>query len=229
MFFGPYTMVAGVIRELEELRNDPTVFAQWFDQIEWLAESVGQTIMTPRVTGQQVHRANYVNRDPKEYYRVSVHNLFLDHVISHMHDRFGAAQQQSAKLLLLIPSMAATLGRAERDTLIKDLAKIFLTDKPAPEEHLLQDEAERWSRKWTSTSTEQRPNDLAASLRSCDRDSFPNINVLLRIACTMPVTTAESERANSALKFIKTLLRNRTGDDRLSSLVLLRMHGDQAP
>ena len=64
--FKTCTMVDNVIRELEELRVDPTVFAQWFAQIKSLAESVGQTIAVPRLTGRQVHRSNQPHRDPKE-------------------------------------------------------------------------------------------------------------------------------------------------------------------
>ena len=64
--FKAYTMVDSVIRELEELRVDPTVFAQWLAQIKSLAESVGQTIAVPRLTGRQVHHSNQPHRDPKE-------------------------------------------------------------------------------------------------------------------------------------------------------------------
>ena len=88
-----YTMADGVIWGLEQVRNDPTVFTQRFQQIESLAECAGQTITIPRISGWQVRRTYYASQDPREYYRVSVRNL--DHVISHRHDRFDAAQQQS--------------------------------------------------------------------------------------------------------------------------------------
>lgn len=218
-----YTMVDGMITELEGLRSDEEVFSRWFAQIQRLAEDAGQEITVPRTTGRQVHRYNQPHQDPKDYYRVSIFNVFLDHVIGQMRDRFGPSQQLSAKLLLLLPSVTVTLSTEERNKLVSDLAAAYETDLPASD--LVEDEAERWARKWGSVDVAQQPSDLGSALRLCDSDSFPNLHVLLKIACTMPVTTAESERANSTLKYIKTLLRNRTGDDRLSSLVLLKIHG----
>ncbi len=60
----------------------------------------------------------------------------------------------------------------------------------------------------------------------CDKEFFPNIYVLLRIACTLPVTSCENERANSTLANIKTALRSTMGQERLSSLVMMSIHND---
>ncbi|VVC44413.1 Ribonuclease H-like domain,HAT, C-terminal dimerisation domain, partial [Cinara cedri] len=45
----------------------------------------------------------------------------------------------------------------------------------------------------------------------CDSIHFPNINKLLKIVCTLPVSTATPERTFSTLKRVKTYLRNTTG------------------
>ena len=42
----------------------------------------------------------------------------------------------------------------------------------------------------------------------------------------LPVTATSVERANSALKFVKTDRQNRMGDERLNALLLLFMHKD---
>lgn len=44
----------------------------------------------------------------------------------------------------------------------------------------------------------------------CDTTNFPNINKLLKILCTLPVSTATPERTFSTLKRVKTYLRNTT-------------------
>jgi hypothetical protein len=51
--------------------------------------------------------------------------------------------------------------------------------------------------------------------------AFPNLVKLIQIALTIPVTSASCERTFSAMKLIKTFLRNKTGDDRLSDLTTL--------
>ena len=101
------------------------MFAQWFSQIESLTESVGQTIAVPRLTGRQVYRSDQPHRDPKEYCETSVFNMFLDHVIFQMHDRFGPAQQLSVRLLHLVPAAAVALTTDERNTLVTDLARTW--------------------------------------------------------------------------------------------------------
>ena len=56
------------------------------------------------------------------------------------------------------------------------------------------------------------------------RRLFGNIYVLLEIFGVLPVSVASAERSFSTMKQIKTFLRNKTGDERLSSLALLTIH-----
>jgi len=58
-------------------------------------------------------------------------------------------------------------------------------------------------------------------------DAFYELSRLLRIACTMPVTSLASERSFSCLKLINTHLRTTMLDERLSSLAVLSMHSER--
>jgi hypothetical protein len=55
-------------------------------------------------------------------------------------------------------------------------------------------------------------------------DRFDFIKKLLLINCTVPVTTCTAERSFSAMKLLKTYLRNRMTDDRLTGLALMYVH-----
>ena len=55
---------------------------------------------------------------------------------------------------------------------------------------------------------------------------YSNIRVLLIIGCPLPVGSAESERSFSGLQQIKSYLRNRMSDERLSGLALMHLHHD---
>ena len=57
-------------------------------------------------------------------------------------------------------------------------------------------------------------------------DSYPSLAVLIQILATLPVTTATNERSFSALKYLKTYLRNTTKEMRLNGLALLYVHRD---
>ena len=59
-------------------------------------------------------------------------------------------------------------------------------------------------------------------------DAFFEMNRLLRIACTIPVTSVESERSFSCLKLIKIHLRTTMVHERLSNLIILSMHAGRA-
>ena len=52
---------------------------------------------------------------------------------------------------------------------------------------------------WHSTDREL-PKNLLLALGVCDEDDFPNIYSPLVIACTYPITSAESERSFSLIK-----------------------------
>ena len=57
-------------------------------------------------------------------------------------------------------------------------------------------------------------------------DSYPSLAVLFQILATLPVTTATNEHSFSALKYLKTYLRNTTKEVRLNGLALLNVHRD---
>ncbi|KAJ8966871.1 hypothetical protein NQ314_003265 [Rhamnusium bicolor] len=60
----------------------------------------------------------------------------------------------------------------------------------------------------------------------CDKDIFPNCNILLQILLTLPVSVASAERSFSALKRLKTWQRNQMTQGRLLGLALLHIHLD---
>ena len=59
-----------------------------------------------------------------------------------------------------------------------------------------------------------------------DTDVFKEVTKVLRILITMPMSTSQSERCFSTLKLIKTYLRNRMGEERLSALAMLSIEKD---
>ena len=60
----------------------------------------------------------------------------------------------------------------------------------------------------------------------CNFAVFPVVHDLLIIAVLVPVSTATPERTFSALRLMKTFLRNRTKEERLNGLALMYFNGD---
>ena len=72
---------------------------------------------------------------------------------------------------------------------------------------------------------DERPS-AAEAIKECDGDMFPNIYILLQIACTIPVTSCECERSASGLRRLNNYMRASMGKDRLSYLALLHIRYD---
>ncbi len=172
----------------------------------------------PRTASRQQHRENIEHGSTEEYYRRSIILPLLDSLIQQMNDRFGSTQMIEAKLINLVPSVITTFTELSYE----DATSFFKDDLPSSS--LVPTEVWRWRQKWCQVDAAEQPATLYTALKACDKDFFPNIHVFLRIACTIPVTSCENERANSVLKNLKTFLRNTMGQERLSSLALMHIH-----
>jgi hypothetical protein len=60
------------------------------------------------------------------------------------------------------------------------------------------------------------------------REGNPNVFILLRIIMSVPVTTASAERSFSRLKLIKTYLRTKMAQERLTGLAILSIENEVA-
>ena len=60
------------------------------------------------------------------------------------------------------------------------------------------------------------------------KDAFEDLHRLLRIALTLPVSSASCERSFSCLSRVKNYLRTRSGDDRTSGLGVLAINSERA-
>ena len=62
---------------------------------------------------------------------------------------------------------------------------------------------------------------IANQLSTCNQGIFPNLFPLLKIGCTLPVTSYECKRSFSALRRLKTWLRSSTATKRLPVLTIM--------
>ncbi|XP_068727873.1 52 kDa repressor of the inhibitor of the protein kinase-like isoform X2 [Montipora capricornis] len=133
-----------------------------------------------------------------------------------MSSRFGNTQKTAVQLLGLVPSITMSCTDANIDA----VSEMYSSDLPNPQ--TLDVEYHRWTRKWQSERSQ--PDALQPALEACDADIFPNIHCLLHIACTIPVTSADNELANSTLKLVKGYLRTTMTTERLSGSELMNIH-----
>ena len=119
----------------------------------------------------------------------------LDHLISELNNRFyPVSSQHVIELMNLLPSTITSSQHHD----FENVLKMYGDDLPSSKSFL--SELHLWQNKW---SCQQR---LASALNTpekvvkhADGDFFPNIQVLLKIMGTLPVTSCDYERLISML------------------------------
>ena len=157
---------------------------------------------------------------PEDYFRKSVAIPLLDHILSTLEAQFSKAAAVASSLLGVVPSVCCS---SEID--LDEALQKYGQDLPSPE--LFAAEFSRWKRRFRDQPVDKLPASPAEAIKVCDRDMFPNVSVLLQLACTIPVTSCECERSASALRRLHNYMRATMGKERLSSLALLHIHYDR--
>ena len=193
-------------REREDVDNG---FCQIYAQNARMAEKVDTIPDMPRITARQQHCSNASSSSPEEYFKRNITIPFLDHVICCIDQKFS----QSATT---VSSLLGTKDLSLEKALVK-----YSSDLPSPE--LFNMELKRWKSHYMAMPSELGPASPAKAIKDSDSTLFPNINVLLQIACTIPVTSCECERSASSLWRLNNYMRASMGKDRLSYLALLHI------
>ena len=142
-------------------------------------------------TNQQQHRDNVPAQTPSDYYKRAVAIPLLDHLQSEMKTYFNPTNDAVlSSLFNLLPELVAV---GDRNPDIEAALEFYENDLPSP--HVVDVELLRWKRKWCSTEDADLPTSAVQTLAACDREFFPNIHTLIRILCTLPITSAECERS----------------------------------
>lgn len=184
-----------------------------YSQALRMAEKVGTQPVKPRVTGRQPHRSNVITETICEHYTKNVAIPFLDHINQDLESQFSGLAKKAASLLGLVPTIICG------DPAMVDIdgaVELYNGDLPSPE--ILPQELKRWKARYDQMQEEDRPSSPVAAMKDCNEMYFPNIYTLLKIACTIPVTSCECERSASTIRRLHSYLRATMGQERLSSL-----------
>jgi len=213
-----------VQKSLQNVRDKIDDFsATWYEEACKLAEDVDVMPSIPRNAGRMQHRANTPASTFEEYYKRNVTIPLLDHLLTELNLRFSEHAKRATEALKLIPSVMEFSGHAESNG-TKELIDFYQDDLPSPE--TVDTEIHIWRMKWDKVKVPDRPDTASKALEQADSLVFPNIHRLLRILCTLPVTSCECERSISGLRRLKTYMRTTMTEDRMNGLLLTHIHYD---
>lgn len=139
-----------------------------------------------------------------------------------MQDRFVKHKDILSSFNCLIPEKNKNcdnqLDRFER------LIKFYEVDTENVSPSVASAEFKLWYRKFQNYDPNDFPKSAVNALKLCEESIYPNIHTLLKIFCTLPVSTSTVERQFSTLKLLKSYLRNTTSENRLNGLSLLYVY-----
>ena len=197
----------------EKISNE---FNKVYQQAETMGASINVDPSRPRSCARQRNRPNIATDSIEDWYKVNVAIPFIDHIIAELDSKFSQLANTASQLLCLVPSIM--YNKTNIDT--TELVKLYNNDLPSPE--LFEQEFSRWKQRFENV--ECRPDSCASAIKECDEAFFPNVSTLLKIACTIPVTSCECERNASALRRLHNFMRTSMTEGRLTSLALMHIH-----
>ena len=210
-----YSMVDEIKELYSQVRaNADATFHPIYEQAILMANKVGTEPSKPRIAGRQEHRSNTPSDTVEQYYLRNLCIPFLDTIIAELNAQFSTLTTTSVNILGLVPSVVCT-----QETDLSKAVDMYKNDLLSPE--LFQQELFRWKVKWQNRSPEERHKSCATAIKQCDKDLLPNIFILLKLACTLPVTSCECERSASTLRRLDNFMRHCMKEDRLPSLALI--------
>lgn len=223
----------------DKRKNCDTFFSIIFEICERTMITMNVDLKIPRINKRQTTRANYpisanFERDERleaiAYWRKAVYVPMLDYVLTDLNERFTI---DSVKCYILNDLVPSNLDKIENwETLKKDcinpICKKYSTLLVDNQDTMIMKlYNEIHSIKNTSDYENFKEiNRAIVAYRKCEKEAYPLLKSLLQILLTLPISAATAERSFSTLRRIKTWLRSRMNEDRLTGLAIMYVHRD---
>jgi len=185
----------------------------------------------------EIGTAEDANLTGRSKFRVTAFLLIIDKLCFALHQRIGAYSTLRERFGFLSDITSKTTDE------LRAAANNLVTSYPEDLEDGLESEIVQFAHLMKSISTKdsaatstsegikasKSPElDMFLTIHRHDMvETFPNVEIALRLYLCMFVTNCTEERSFSKLKLVKSYLRNTMGQDRLSSLALLSIEHDK--
>ncbi|XP_053144743.1 zinc finger MYM-type protein 1-like [Hemicordylus capensis] len=163
----------------------------------------------------------------EDMFRVNIFYRLIDNIVSELKLRYSAMQDTEKNFSVLIMAMLEKMSKAEVLQKCIVLSQMYPNDLCAKS---LSDELLSFKHFIKSTYPEAIDplNILNIITKHNLRDTYPNVDIALRIFNTLPVSMSSCERSFNKLKLRKSYLRSTMTEERLSSLAILSIESKLA-
>ena len=167
-----------------------------WSRISQVADSINVTLIKPRTTTVQRHRANAAHNDqPSDYYRINVFYPFIDHVVGELETRFSVQHEGLITAQNLFPLYLPKLT----DRHIEKIKNYFSKHLDFSEKSNFDAELARWRMKHAM----EPESEQEGAMPDCSPQEFPAIHKVLSIFLTTPVGSVSCERSFSTLRRLR--------------------------
>jgi len=224
------------IKELREIlsttRNDAN---QYFNIISnnvvEMMSKLGTELKLLRTTKRQTYRNNIeVNlEDSQGYWRISIYIPILDEVIKDFDNKFSSDNMQCFNLNFLMPSnlIKCFKNTEQLNQSIKDISNQYselFGESTFSIQQKLKEELNLLKNKLKSDTNLTTITSAITFLDNLGCDYFPVFSLFIKILITLPISITTAERSFSSLRLLKTWLRSRMSEERLTGIALLYIH-----
>ena len=215
------SLIENVVSILEKEMNQDSAIKRVYTKAKSISETFGSSVTLPRAHAR--NNPEFVGKE-ELFYRKRVFIPYYQWLIEQMNLRFLNHKQKVFTLQKLLPSQGGKMPLDELQKVIEPMHSLMPFSFSEIEAQM-----KIWEQIWIEKKRKGEPIPENAidslSLVHYNKDLIPAIFRILQIFSTIPITTATSERSFSTLKRIKTYLRNSMGEERLTGLALISVHG----
>ena len=217
-------LLSCVQNELQHLRDN-------YQSVLETASAIASSKIKPELThslwyffGNQ--RLTQDIADPEEFFRVNVFYRTIDIALAELRLWFEGQGSTTCLFSFLAPAQLRLAEPIDIERSIKELLKSYYFDFSDE----LVSETRSFVVEFRKEIGEQKTvrNDLQLLYEYRILSVFPQLQKLLTLYLTIPVTVASAEGSFSKLKLIKTYLRSTMGQSRLADLALLSIENAEA-
>ncbi|XP_030044422.1 52 kDa repressor of the inhibitor of the protein kinase [Microcaecilia unicolor] len=215
--------LTAVLHSLNEVMENIEVYHEfWFEEATNLATKLDVQIKLPG----RFLRSQHDNLEPEvvseSYYKEALSIPTVEHIIQELKDIFSEQHLKALKCLSLVPSV---MGQLKFSTTEEHHTEIYKCDLPNPD--ILSAELHCWRIKWKHRGKDvDLPATIYEALHLPDIKFFPNVYVLLKVLCILPIIKVENEKYETGRKRMKAYLKDTSSEERSSNLALLNINYD---
>ena len=136
--------IENVVLVMKDLRlNIDKMFSKLFETAKNILHSMNEEIKLPRIICVDKGRDTELNKDPMQYYKITIAISFLDDIIGQLESRFVSHKYILTNLSMLIPSV---LLKKQKD--YKNFKTEYKLYSHIVDEELIHSEFIVWKKKW---------------------------------------------------------------------------------